>query len=159
MEEGWALFCDCDVLCWEDIGNLFALADPAYAVMVVKHKQETGDKVKMDGQIQTYYARKNWSSVILYNCAHPAHATLTLPRLNGWPGRDLHAFKWLSDEEIGELPLKWNWLVNVTEGMAVPEGMWHYTLGGPWIKGWEPKPYDAAWRAEKWLQHKQEMVA
>ncbi len=148
QHSGWALFADCDVLCWEDIGNLFTLANDRYAVMVVKQKIESGKlKVeKMDGQAQTYYNRKNWSSVILWNCGHPANKwSFTLEMLNTWPGRDLHAFRWLHNEEIGELPQHWNWLVNVTPGEPQRRGIWHYTLGGPWFKNWIPAKHDQEW--------------
>lgn len=148
QDEGWALFCDCDIVCWEDIRNLFALADDRYAVQVVKHKQETGPETKMDGQVQTYYAHKNWSSVVLWNCGHPAHQALTEQRLNQWPGRRLHAFEWLYQEEVGELPLQWNWLINVTSGEPQKRGIWHWTLGGPWIEDWQKTPHDEAWQEE-----------
>ncbi len=148
-DEGWALFCDCDIICWEDIRNLFELADGKYAVQVVKHEQKQSTETKMDGQIQTYYARKNWSSVVLWNCSHPANKGLTELRLNQWPGRDLHAFKWLDDSEIGELPQKWNWLIDVTEGEPKREGIWHYTLGLPFFYDeveWDE--YDKIWQEE-----------
>ena len=35
--EGWALFCDCDLLFLEDVNNLFELTDDKYAVMCVQH--------------------------------------------------------------------------------------------------------------------------
>lgn len=145
---GWALFTDCDILCWEDVENLFALAEDKYAVMTVKHPIEnmiTQQVTKMDGQMQLFYNRKNWSSVVLWNCDHEANRRFTLEHLNTWPGRDLHAFKWLEDSEIGELPQKWNWLVNLTPGHISEQGIWHYTLGGPWFEGWKPQPYDQQW--------------
>jgi lipopolysaccharide biosynthesis glycosyltransferase len=151
-EKGWALFMDCDMLCLEDIGKLFALADDRYAMMVVKHNQKSGPKTKMDGQVQSYYARKNWSSVMLWNCAHPAHRRLTVKDLNSWPGRDLHAMKWLQDDEIGALPAEWNWLVGVTVGdfggIGHSAKLLHYTLGGPWFDGWKPAPLDELWIEE-----------
>jgi lipopolysaccharide biosynthesis glycosyltransferase len=164
QDTGWALFCDCDIICWSDINELFDLADDRYAIMVVKHFQiprkiEENPPVnrgfgkfdygtKMDGQIQTYYNRKNWSSVVLWNCDHPANKRFGFDELNTWPGRDLHAFKWLEDSEIGELPQIWNWLVNVTPGEPEKKGIWHYTLGGPWFDGWKPAPHDAEWIEE-----------
>lgn len=144
---GWALFTDCDVLCLTDIAELFALADDQYAVMVVKHDHQPTELTKMDGQAQTVYPRKNWSSVILWNCGHPAHLRLSKERLNRWPGRDLHAFKWLKDEEIGELPKEWNHLVEVD--LMGPAKFLHFTLGGPWLPNWPGSLYDYLWLEEK----------
>jgi hypothetical protein len=156
---GWVLSADCDILVRSDLAELFALADDRYAAMVVKHQQpDTGD-VKMDGQIQTAYARKNWSSVILWNCAHPAHLVLRpepFGILNRWPGRDLHAFKWLQDEEIGELSVEWNYLVGVTDVIwqlrerseyQIPAKLAHFTLGTPDMPGYEDCELADEWRA------------
>lgn len=144
----WVLFCDSDMLCLDDIENLFALADDKYAVMVVKHNQNPTEKTKMDGQVQTSYSRKNWSSLILWNCSHPSNKKLTKDMLNSLPGRDLHAFKWLEDEEIGELPVEWNFLVRVSERTDKPLKMLHYTLGGPWFENWEKQDMDDLWIEE-----------
>jgi lipopolysaccharide biosynthesis glycosyltransferase len=149
QNKGWALFVDCDIICLADISELFALADSNYAVMVVKHNQESGSDTKMDGQVQTYYSRKNWSSVVLWNLAHPSNRALTLEALNTWPGRDLHAFKWLKDEEIGSLPQEWNHLVGVTPDSPVVPKILHYTLGGPWFKDWKSGPLDDVWSQER----------
>lgn len=112
-QQGWALFVDCDVVFLGDVAELFALADPSKAVMVVKHAPLVEVGTKMDGQAQVGYTRKNWSSVMLFNCDHPANRRLSLADVNERPGRDLHALYWLHDEEIGALPAAWNWLVNV----------------------------------------------
>jgi len=144
---GWALFMDCDILCLADISELFELADERYAVMVVKHDHVPAETLKMGGQVQTAYPRKNWSSVILWNCGHPANLRLTKERLNFWPGRDLHAFKWLRDEEIGELPAEWNYLVGISQ-VSSPRIL-HFTLGGAWIEDWPAGPYDNLWLKEK----------
>lgn len=151
---GWALFCDCDMVCISDVAELFALADEKYAVMVVKHDYEPKDDIHMVDQIQVKIPRKNWASVILWNCDHPSNKKLTLEMINTLPGRDLHQFKWLKDEEIGELPLEWNYLVGVSG--SSPDTEWgydikdpiklaHYTLGGPWLEGWERQPVDRLW--------------
>lgn len=145
--DGWALFVDCDILCTADIAELFAFAEPSYAVQVVKHKQESGPKTKMDAQVQTFYARKNWSSVVLWNCGHPANNALTHKRLNGWPGRDLHAFKWLEDSEIGELPPEWNYLVGVSPKQEHPK-IAHFTCGVPSMPGYENCEFADLWRKE-----------
>lgn len=140
---GWALFVDCDVLFLADVAELFALADPSKAVMVVKHEQ-MGGGLKMDGQVQTHYARKNWSSVVLFNCDHPANRRLSLQDVNERPGRDLHAFYWLADDEIGALPAEWNWLVNVEPKPEAPK-IAHFTEGGPWLPMWRGAEHDDLW--------------
>ena len=72
QQGGWAMFCDCDVLFLKDPAGLLDLLDPNYAIMVVKHQQPVSEALKMDGQVQTVYSRKNWSSVVLWNLDHPA---------------------------------------------------------------------------------------
>lgn len=146
--EGFALFMDCDMLALDDVANLFAEADPDKAIQVVKHHHDKPvEQVKMDGVAQTAYHRKNWSSVMLWNLAHPAHERFTLEMLNTLPGRDLHRFCWLQDDEIGELSPRWNWLVNVEEWPG--DGIAHYTLGGPWFDFWQHQPHDERWIAER----------
>lgn len=143
-QTGWALFVDCDVVFLADVAELFAHADPQYAVMCVQHGAIEGNGFKMDGQIQTSYSRKNWSSVVLFNCDHPKNRGLTLELINKRPGRDLHRFCWLDDSDIGRLPGEWNWLVNVQPRPKAPK-LAHFTLGGPWLPQWERQPHDDIW--------------
>lgn len=143
---GWALFVDCDVVFEADVAELFALADSRYAVMCVQHGSLAAGGLKMDGQLQLPYLRKNWSSVMLFNCDHPANKGLTLEKINKLPGRDLHRFCWLDDAWIGALPPEWNWLVGVQPRPAAPK-LAHFTLGGPWLAGWEPHEHDDLWLA------------
>ncbi len=145
--KGWALFGDSDLLFRGDVRDLFALADDRYAVMVVQHPELDGEGTKMDGAAQLPYRRKNWSSVVLWNLSHPAHDALTLSVLNTWPGRELHAFRWLEDAQIGALPGTWNWL----EGYSAPDpdpAVVHLTRGGPWFRNWEHVAWAEAWLAE-----------
>lgn len=143
--EGWVLFADSDIVCTGDISELFDLADDRYAIMVVKHRQISGREVKMDGQVQQYYRRKNWSSVMLMNCSHPSNQRLA-DILNTARGRDLHAFCWLHDEDVGELPGEWNFLVGINSG---PAKLFHFTNGGPWFKGWRGGEMDDLWTRER----------
>jgi lipopolysaccharide biosynthesis glycosyltransferase len=146
--DGWALFCDCDVLARANLSELFDLADPTKAVMCVKHDHVPDAATKMDGQPQTAYGRKNWSSVMLFNCDHPANVRrLTYDLVNTVPGRDLHRFCWLNDDEIGELGPEWNYLVGETQADVEPK-LVHFTLGGPWFSRYEDVPYADEWRAE-----------
>lgn len=143
-QTGWALFADCDVVFLADIAELFALADPRYALMCVKHGTHGREGLKMDAQMQTVYPRKNWSSVMLFNCDHPANKRLSLIDVQERPGRDLHGFYWLADSEIGALPAEWNWLVGVQEKPREPK-IAHFTLGGPFLPGWAGGPHDDIW--------------
>lgn len=143
---GWALFLDCDVICLENISKLFALADDSKAVMCVKHEHVANSDTKMDGQVQQNYHRKNWSSVMLFNCEHPSNRRLTTEMINGVPGRDLHRFCWLEDEEIGELPQRWNYLVGYhTREIEPNPAIVHFTNGLPDIPGIEQHEYSAMW--------------
>lgn len=147
-QSGWALFVDCDVLFLGDVRDLFELADDACAVMCVKHEHAPTEAVKMDGCMQTTYRRKNWSSVMLFNCDHPSNRALNLNLINGVPGRDLHAFCWLADSEIGALPAEWNWLVGVQPKPSFPR-LAHYTLGMPFMPGYERAEHSDLWWAER----------
>ena len=144
---GWAVFMDCDMLVRANIRELFDLCDPAKAVMVVKHNHQPPEGVKMDGQMQTRYARKNWSSVIAFNASHPANQALTVEMINSLPGRDLHRFCWLEDDLIGDLPVEWNWLAGHSDQSINPKIV-HHTEGSPCLPGYEDAPYADEWRAE-----------
>lgn len=146
--KGWAVFCDCDFLFTADIHDLLPHLDDRYAVMVVKHDYQPTETIKMDGQSQAAYPRKNWSSFMAFNCAHPANAALTPELVNTAPGRWLHGFGWLADHEIGELPATWNWLVGVSRLSAETPKAIHFTLGTPNLPGYESSPYADLWTAE-----------
>ena len=146
--DGWALFVDCDVLVRKNLDRIFSLADPSKAVMVVKHNHQPHEGgLKMDGQAQLRYARKNWSSVCLWNADHPANKALTINMINSVPGRDLHAFSWLQDDLIGELPAQWNWLVGHSDP-AIDPAIVHFTDGIPTMPGYENCAFAADWRRE-----------
>ena len=146
--KGWALFIDCDIVFLEDVNNLFSLADDRYAVMCVKHEFKPKPGLKMDGQVQTVYPRKNWSSVVLWNCAHPSNEKVTVDSINNpnFNGAYFHRFSWLKDEEIGELPCDWNWLVGwYKKDDGVPRAI-HYTEGGPWFKNYRNCEFNEDWK-------------
>ena len=142
---GWALYCDCDFLWRADVAELLALAEPDKAVMVVQHDHCPTETVKMEALAQLGYRRKNWSSLMLINAAHAAHRTLSLEAINGWPGRDLHGFRWLRDEEIGALPEDWNWLEGWSDPAIKPKAV-HYTRGTPDLPGYEAAAHADEWR-------------
>jgi len=144
-KSGWALFLDADMLVLSDLAQLFQKASDRYAVLVVKHEYAPQDSVKMDGQRQTVYPRKNWSSLMLFNCDHPANRRLTVNMINSHPGRDLHRFCWLEDDEIGALDPSWNYLVGHSD-LTIKPRIVHFTEGGPWMFGYRDVPYADEWR-------------
>lgn len=144
----WALFADCDILARGDLVELFKLADYRYAVMCVKHNHVPKETTKMDGQVQSRYPKKNWSSVCLWNNRHPSNKKLTLRDINSRPGRELHDFFWLREDEIGELPLQYNWLVNSSPKLSTEPQIVHFTSGIPHIKGYEDCDYSSEWLQE-----------
>lgn len=149
--KGWALFIDCDFLFTRDVAELFSLAEPQYAVMCVQHDYTPSAAIKMDGQKQVAYPRKNWSSCVLWNCGHPANTIITPDIVNTETGAFLHRFQWLSDNLIGELPLEWNWLEGEYEKPDEIPAVIHYTNGGAWFKECQDVDY-----AQEWLDALQE---
>ena len=153
--KGWALFMDCDMILLTDIQELFDQADEKYAVMCVHHDYTPREGLKMDGQKQSIYPRKNWSSVMLFNCGHPSNKQINSSVVNDTniTGKYLHRFSWLKDSEIGELSHEWNWL---TDWYKEPEDgkpkLLHYTEGGPWFKDKTNCEY-----AKEWLDMRDEM--
>ncbi len=146
---GWALFMDCDILARDDIDDLFAECDLAKAVMCVQHEFAPPEgSAKMDNQLQNRYRRKNWSSVMAFNLGHPSNRNLTVELINTVPGRDLHAFSWLQDHEIGALDPQWNYLVGHTKlAHGEQPKLVHHTEGGPWFEAYRNVEY-----ADEWCQ-------
>ncbi len=143
---GWAIFADGDMVCQADIAELWALRDPTKAVQVVKHDYRTKANVKYLGNRNENYPRKNWSSVILWNCAHEAHRVLTPAFVQRMPGSYLHRFSWLDDTLIGELPREWNWLA--IEYPDNPQArLVHFTLGTPCFAEYRDREMSPLWHA------------
>ena len=145
--QGWAIFTDCDMLVLDDIAKLWSLRDERYAVQVVKHVHVPKEDVKFLGATQTKYEKKNWSSVMLMNCAKCT--ALTPDYVNRASGLELHQFKWLeSDAFIGELPRQWNHLVGYDEPRD-DASLVHFTTGGPYFNEYRDCEYAREWFAEK----------
>jgi len=145
--QGWAIFMDCDMLVREDIAKLWTKRDERYSVQIFKNSHVPKEEVKFLGAIQTKYENKNWSSVMLINCAKCK--ALTPEFVNTASGMELHQFKWLANDGlIGELPSRWNHLV-AYDPHRTDASLLHYTIGGPWFKEYEGTEYAADWSAEK----------
>lgn len=145
---GWALFIDCDFVFKDDVQKLFDQIDNKYAIMCAQHDYTPKEGTKMDGQTQTVYPRKNWSSMMLINCGHPDNKILTKETVNDEEkgGAYFHRFSWLNDNLIGEVSHEWNWLVGwYKEPEDGAPKVLHYTEGGPWFDKYENCEYAIDW--------------
>jgi len=142
--DGWAIFADGDMICQSDIKELWDLRDNTKAVMVVKHDYQTKVHTKYLGNKNENYPKKNWSSVILWNCSHPKHRILTPEFIQNQTGKYLHRFSWLNDDEIGEIPKEWNWLA-IEYPVNNDAKLIHYTLGTPCFAEYEKTEMADIW--------------
>jgi lipopolysaccharide biosynthesis glycosyltransferase len=129
-----AVFCDSDFLYRYDIEELLNFYDETKAVMCVKHEQKSLTQTKFSGMPQNDYPRKNWSSLMLFNCAHPSCKKLTIDIVNKETPKYLHRMEWCNDDDIGEIPYQYNYLVGyyfTNDPKAI-----HFTEGGPWHNEW-----------------------
>ena len=148
--DGWAIFMDGDMVVRDDIARLWDLRDDSKAVMCVQHDYKTKALGKYLGSKNQDYPRKNWSSVVLWNCGHPANRVVTPAFVENGTGAQLHRFTWLTDDLIGALPATWNWLPQ--ELGANPEAqLVHWTLGTPCFHEYADDPMAAEWHRERLL--------
>jgi lipopolysaccharide biosynthesis glycosyltransferase len=146
---GWAIWADgADCLLRADLEELWDLADSQYAVQVVKHDyQPKSDRKYIGTEMESpneAYPMKNWSSVILWNCAHHANRALTKSFVRSQFGNYLHRFCWLADEFIGELPIEWNWLDEYGENEQAK--LVHHTNGIPGFSHYANAPHAEEWK-------------
>ena len=150
--DGWAIFMDCDMLCRADIAELWGLRDPNYAVQVVKHEHKPNNAVKFNHHPQVVYPKKNWSSVMLFNCNRAL--TLTPNYVNEASPVALHQFHWLEDEAlIGALPGQWNHLVGY-DAFDSQAKIVHFTEGGPYFSSYADCDY-----ADEWFTVREDMLS
>jgi len=144
---GSAIFCDgSDMLMRADIAELWALRDLHRPVQVVKHDYRTrwprkylGTKMEAPNED---YPRKQWSSVMILNCMHMSWRKLTPESVQKMTGQELHRFSWLQEDEIGELPKEWNWLVQ-EDGPNPDAKLLHFSSGVPLMPAHANSPHAA----------------
>lgn len=148
--DGYSVFFDCDMLLRVDINEILRIteSEPGKAVYVVKHDYEPRDDIKYLNTVQYKYPRKNWSSVILWNCAHPANSAVTPEFVNTATAMDLHRFQWLKDDQIGELDVRWNWLVGEYDEPPADVKNVHWTVGGPYFEEYKNADFSEEWFSE-----------
>ena len=146
--EGFGVYMDCDMLALGDISTVLNDIDEKHAVSLVKHDYESKVKVKYLGNKQYSYPRKNWSSFIVWNCAHQSNNAVNPDFIGEADAATLHRFLWLKDEEIGELSVKWNWLVGEYDNPTEDIKVLHWTLGGPYFDDYSSTEFSDEWRKE-----------
>jgi lipopolysaccharide biosynthesis glycosyltransferase len=145
---GHAIFIDGDMIVRGDIVELWNLRDYTKDVQVVKHNYQTRMTKKYLGSKNENYPRKNWSSVILWNCQNPANKKLTPQFVEKATGAELHRFTWIPDDRIGALPVEWNWLPDEF-GPNANAKLLHYTLGAPCFHEFATTPQADEWHRER----------
>lgn len=133
---GRAIFMDaCDMICLGDVAELDAEFDESKAVQVVKHpayqsqhaRKYIGTDMECD---QSNYPRKNWASVMLFNCGHPSWSGFNPEFIAELRPIWMLRFAHLPDEQIGALPADWNVMVDEGQDEAGAKIL-HWTAGIP----------------------------
>lgn len=151
--QGSAVFIDGDMLVRADIAGLFTQPTGHCGARVVKHDYKTKHPVKYLGYPNEDYPRKNWSSVILWDCGYYPNRVLTPAFVASKPGSYLHRFQWLADEQIGDLPVEWNKLV-LEQPLSEGDKLRHFTIGAPCFS-----EYADCEGAQEWHQTLQRALA
>jgi lipopolysaccharide biosynthesis glycosyltransferase len=142
--KGFAVYADGDMICNTDISELANLFDTSKAVQLVKHNYKTKRSIKYFGNKNQNYPRKNWSSLVVFNCQHPANRVLTPKFIQEHDGTFLHRFQWLQDDEIGELDSTWNYLA-IEYKPRKDAKLIHYTLGTPCLIDFKDAEMSEIW--------------
>ena len=147
--DGIAVYCDSDFLWQCDINEVLDYYDEKYAVMCVQHDYTPKSDIKMDGVVQTTYPRKNWSSLMVFNCEHENTKNLTVENVNEKSPKYLHRMEWT--DEVGSIPITYNYLEGDYEYIENPKVI-HFTNGGPWHETW-----DGDYK-NKWIKQYEELI-
>lgn len=151
--KGYCIFFDAaDMICLGDVAELVpVLKNLKQAVAVVKHDYKTQHPVKYIGtdmeSPNLNYQRKNWASMMIINCEHPAWQAITPKSIDTWRMIDLLQFKFLDDSEIDDAPHEWNVLVDENQPIEGAKIL-HWTAGIPGFKHYQDAPGADLWRGE-----------
>jgi len=171
---GYALFCDSDFIWRCSPRELLERVDPLDAVTVVKHnispEQLKDEKMNGKKQVwypkknwssmmlfncehpQVWYPKKNWSSMMLFNCEHPKTRALTPEVVSEAPASYLHGLEWTWDASVGSVDKTYNYLVGYYNDRIDPKVL-HYTDGTPLHAGYENCEF-----AEEFMKYVQSRV-
>ena len=140
--KGWSLFLDSDMMFRDDIKNLWDMIDKDKSIMCCKHDYVPKQNVKFRDAKNEPFPKKNWSSFMLMN--NHRCKMLSKEYVETATGLELHQFKWTHEENVGELPLEWNWLVGEYDYNKNAKNV-HWTLGGPYFKDYAKSDYADEW--------------
>jgi len=130
--KGWSIFVDNDYIFESDILNLLWFIDDTKAVSVVQHDFEKKYDKKFGDTKDVWYDKKLWSSLMVFNNAHPDCQKLTPETINTESGKYLHQFEWT--ENVGKIPDKWAWQEGYSPVDEFDDARsMHWTRGGYWI--------------------------
>ena len=142
--KGVSIYFDCDMMLRTDIAEVLQEVDDK-PVYLVKHNYTSKSKYKYLGTKQYNYPRKNWSSFVVWNCGHKSNKIVTDSFVNTASAAELHQFKFLKDNEIGELDVRWNWLVGEYNNAPKDVKNVHWTLGGPYFEKYKNVEFANEW--------------
>jgi len=147
---GRAIFIDGDMIVRSDIVELYESLEIGMDVAVVKHDYQTRMTEKYLGSKNENYPRKNWSSVIVWDCQTYPNKQLTPEFVQKQPGSFLHRFSWIDNDRIQSLDPVWNWLPDEF-GPNPDAKLLHYTLGTPCFHEFADTPQAEEWHRERML--------
>ena len=142
---GYGMFCDNDFL-WRVDPREISMYLNGKPMAVVKHKDYEAGQKKMDGVVNKSYPKKNWSSLMLFDCAK-LKSKLTKEYLDNATPSQLHEFKFLNEKSIAEIPKRYNMLVGIdkcTDNVRDTRAL-HYTTGGPWFDEYKNCEFSEEW--------------
>jgi len=139
---GYAMFCDNDFLWKVDPREITRYLNDK-PIAVVKHKDYEAKENKMDGVKNKSYPKKNWSSLMLFNCSKLK--MLTKEYLDNATPAQLHEFHFLNENNIAELPKRYNMLVGIDNCTKENSRALHYTMGGPWFEEYKDAELSEEW--------------
>lgn len=151
--KGHAIFADAsDMLMLGDVAKLDALFDNRYAVQLVKHPTyQTRHPVKYRGTPlqcdNRDYDRKNWASLMIFNCEHPAWRHVSPAALAKRPTLEWLQLRHLDDSDIGDLPPEWNCLADEGHNVCSAKVL-HWTAGIPAFAAYRTAPGAKHWHDE-----------
>ena len=134
--QGHTIYCDSTMMWRSDPREMTKYLNKHMAAAVVQHNiSSCPSATKLGNQPQVYYPRKNWASVILFNCSHPECRRLIPKVIKEQTPKWLLEFDWIENPaSLGMIPLEYNYLIGYYSDPMSDSGIKavNYTDGGPW---------------------------